>query len=83
MARCIRHEIYDYFKGKRGYEIVELLRKFHKIATEKGRIIAETRDSYKMDDPEHISYHEWSRERRLPGQVRIRIRYRKYVTPLV
>jgi len=59
-----------------------LLKKFHKITKEKGRIIAETRDPYKTDNPDHISYHEWNRKRaRLPGQVRIRIRYKKYVTP--
>ncbi len=59
-----------------------LLRKFHKITTEKGRIIAETRDPYKTDNPDHIAYHEWNKKRgRMAGQVRIRIRYKKYVTP--
>jgi len=59
-----------------------LLRKFYKMTTRKGRIIAETRDPYKTDNPDHLKYHEWNRKRgRMPGQVRIRIRYKKFVTP--
>ncbi len=60
-----------------------LLNRFYKITSEQGRIIAETRDPYKTNNPDHIAYHQWNRKRgRMPGQVRIRrMRYKKYVTP--
>ncbi len=59
-----------------------LLGRFHKITSENGRIIAESRDLYKTERREHLEYHELNRKRgRIPGQVRIRVRYRKYVTP--
>ena len=58
------------------------LKRFRAITTERGRIIAETLDPYRTDNPDHLSYHEFNRKRgRMPGQVRIRIRYRKYKTP--
>lgn len=59
-----------------------LLKKFRNITTERGRIIAETRDPYQTRIPEHLEYHDFNRRRnRMPGQLRIRIRYKKYVTP--
>lgn len=60
----------------------KLLRKFNKITSENGRIIAVTNDVYKTDTPEHLSYHELNRKGgRMPGQIRLRIRYKKYATP--
>jgi len=59
-----------------------LLQKFRKITNEAAIIIAEIRDPYKTDVPEHLEYHELNRKRgRMAGQVRIRIRYKRYVTP--
>jgi len=59
-----------------------LLRRFHKITSPQARIIAETRDPYGTDLPEHLGYHEFNRKRgRMPGQLRIRVRYKKYVSP--
>jgi SAM-dependent methyltransferase len=59
-----------------------LLKKFKSVTSERGRILAETRDPSTTDLPEHLEYHEFNRKRgRLPGQVRIRMRYRKYVSP--
>lgn len=59
-----------------------LLKRFNKITSGTGRIIAETRDPYYTELPEHLEYHEFNRKRgRMSGQVRIRIRYKKYVTP--
>jgi hypothetical protein len=47
-----------------------------------GRIIAQTRDPYQTDNPDHLAYHQRNLERgRMAGQVRIRVRYRKYVSP--
>ena len=48
----------------------------------KARIIAETRNPYNTDFPEHLEYHKFNRKRgRMSGQLRIRVRYKKYVTP--
>jgi len=59
-----------------------LLRRLHKITSPQARIIAETRDPYGTDLPEHLVYHELNRKRgRMPGQLRIRVRYKKYVSP--
>ena len=59
-----------------------LLRRLHRMTASKARILAESVDPYKTDDPAHLKYHEVNRSRRkLPGQLRIRVRYRKYVTP--
>lgn len=59
-----------------------LLGKLHKITSGDGRIIAETTDPYETKLLEHLEYHEFNRKRgRMPGQVRIRVRYKKYVTP--
>ncbi len=59
-----------------------LLRKFRNITTENAIIIAETRDPYQTQVPEHLEYHEFNKRRkRMPGQIRIRIRYKKYVIP--
>lgn len=59
-----------------------LLRKFKRITSENGRILAETRDPYQTDIPEHLEYQELNRKRgRMPGQLKLRVRYKKYVTP--
>jgi SAM-dependent methyltransferase len=54
-----------------------LLRRFRTLTTGGGRIIAESMDPSKTENPDHLAYHERNRRRgRLPGQVRMRIRYR-------
>jgi hypothetical protein len=59
-----------------------LLQKFHRMTGAAGRIIAQTRDPYQTDNPDHLAYHQRNLERgRMAGQVRIRVRYRKYVSP--
>src|SRR5216684_9294086 len=60
-----------------------LLRRFLKIMNPKGRIIAESLEIYKRPvDPSHRRYHLRNiRLGRMPGQVRIRIRYRNLATP--
>ncbi len=59
-----------------------LLGKFENIATEDASIIAETRDPYQTSLKEHLEYHQLNRKRnRMPGQLRIRVRYKRYVTP--
>ncbi|MEA3399481.1 MAG: hypothetical protein U9R00_03170 [Patescibacteria group bacterium] len=56
-----------------------LLKKFHKITSSNALILAESNDIYKTDDPAHLSYHKFNKKRgRMPGQLRIRIRFKKY-----
>ena len=58
-----------------------LLKRFHKITHQEARIIAETRDPYDTTEPFHLKYHEFNKRRgRMPGQLRIRIRYKKYAS---
>ena len=59
-----------------------LLTRFHKITSDRARIIAETLDPYKNNEPAHFEYHKLNRKKgRMPGQVRLRVRYKKYATP--
>ena len=60
-----------------------LLRRFLNMMNPKGRIIAESLDIYKPPvDPAHRRYHLMNKRRgRMPGQVKIRIRYRSLATP--
>ncbi|HET8678842.1 MAG TPA: class I SAM-dependent methyltransferase [bacterium] len=58
-----------------------LLRRLHHSTAQNARIIAESRDPYRTTEPFHLEYHRFNRRRgRMAGQVRIRIRYRKYAT---
>jgi hypothetical protein len=58
-----------------------LLRRLYGMTSQNARIIAESRD-YSVQVGEHRSYHLRNRRRgRLPGQLRIRVRYRSYTTP--
>ncbi|MHA2358110.1 MAG: class I SAM-dependent methyltransferase [Candidatus Heimdallarchaeaceae archaeon] len=60
----------------------KMLRRFCKITSKDGLIIAETRDPYQTDNPAHLDYQELNRERgRMSGQIRIRVRFNKYTTP--
>ncbi len=59
-----------------------LLRRFHCMTSARARIVAESVDPYQTDNPDHLQYHQQNRARgRAAGQVRIRVRYRKYVNP--
>lgn len=57
-----------------------ILKKFHDISSGKALIIASCNDPYKTDKPEHLEYHEFNKKRgRMPGQVRIRVRFKKFI----
>lgn len=59
-----------------------LLKRFHGMTSDRGRIIAETLDPYRTTVPEHRMYHRRNRKRgRMAGQVRIRCRYKTRATP--
>ncbi len=58
-----------------------LLKRFHKMTSKKALIIADTRDPYKTKNPDHLKYQEFNRKRgRMSGQLRIRIRFKRYAT---
>ena len=58
-----------------------LLNKFHRMTSENALIIADTRDPYKTDNPDHLEYHKLNKKKgRMAGQVRIRIRFQNYVS---
>ena len=59
-----------------------LLRKFYRMTSRNARILAESIDPHRTNDPAHLEYQKFNRSRgRMPGQLKIRVRYRKYVTP--
>lgn len=60
----------------------KMLNKFKTVTTTSGRIIAESRDPYQTTVPEHLEYQKFNKKRgRMPGQLKLRVRYKKYVTP--
>lgn len=59
-----------------------ILAKLNKITSGHARIIATTNDVYQTEDPDHLSYHEYNRNHgRMGGQLKTRVRYKKYSTP--
>jgi SAM-dependent methyltransferase len=57
-----------------------LLKKLYRMTSKNALIIAFTRDTYKTDNVDHLEYHRRNKKRgRMAGQLRIRIRFRKYV----
>jgi len=58
-----------------------LLKEFHQITTLNAFIIAESMNPYKTDDAVALSYHRLNRNRgRMAGQLKIRIRFRNYIS---
>ena len=61
-----------------------LLKRFHGMTSEAARIIAQTRDPYQTGVREHLEYHAHNRKRgKMSGEARIRVRYKRYVTPWI
>ena len=59
-----------------------LLRRFAAMTSGTAKIIAETMDPYETTDPGHLTYHQFNRDRgRMSGQLKLRVRYKKYATP--
>jgi SAM-dependent methyltransferase len=57
-----------------------LLKKLHRATSPDALIIAMTRDPYTTVDPAHAAYHKLNRKRgRMPGQLRIRVRYKNII----
>jgi hypothetical protein len=58
-----------------------LLRRFHRLTSPQGRIVAESRDPHRTTDPFHLALHAANRrEGRMAGAIRVRVRYRGYCT---
>jgi hypothetical protein len=59
-----------------------MLRRLHKLTTERGRIVATSNDAHATSAADHVAYHRRNRSRgRLAGQLRLRLRYRRCRTP--
>ena len=57
--------------------IIKMLKDLHQITSTDAIILASSRDPEITDDPAHLKYHEWNRERQRPvGLVRIRLKYK-------
>ena len=58
-----------------------LLERFALVTTPRGRIVAETFNPHALDDPVQQKYRERNLRRgRMPGQLRVRVRYRDLAT---
>ncbi len=61
-----------------------LLKRLYKITSAKGRILASSADPCAGDDPDHLAYHAANRAKgKMPGQLRIRVRYKRFATPWI
>lgn len=59
-----------------------LLRRFKSFTRPGSILIAESLNVYRTDDPDHLSYLAENRKRgRMSGQIRMRGRYKRFVTP--
>jgi 2-polyprenyl-3-methyl-5-hydroxy-6-metoxy-1,4-benzoquinol methylase len=59
-----------------------LLRRLHALTSPGARIVAESINVYQTKDPDHLRYQRFNRRRgRMSGQLRLRVRYRRYYTP--
>lgn len=57
-----------------------LLKYIYKITKPQALILAESNDVYKINDLAHLSYHVLNKKRgRMPGQLRIRVRFKKFI----
>lgn len=58
-----------------------LLRRFCRMTSEDALIIAGTNDIYNTDNPAHLRYQKFNRERgRMSGQIRMRLRFKEYTS---
>ena len=61
-----------------------LLKKIYGLTTREGRIVARIRNPYVTVLPEFLELHELNRQQgKMAGEMRLRIRYKRYVTPWI
>ncbi|MFX1562394.1 MAG: class I SAM-dependent methyltransferase [Promethearchaeota archaeon] len=59
----------------------KLLKKLQLITSRNALIIAETRDPYKTNDPVYLEYYKLNKRKgRMSGQLKCRVRFRKFAT---
>ncbi|HEY7197179.1 MAG TPA: class I SAM-dependent methyltransferase [Gaiellaceae bacterium] len=59
-----------------------LLRRLHRLTSDRGRIVAQSADWSETEDPVHKANHRRNRKLgRMPGQNRLRVRHRLLATP--
>lgn len=62
-------------------QTLSMLRTLHKITTSNAIILAGSVDAVNTSNEDHLKYHEMNRSKnRPPGLVRIRVKYKEYVT---
>ncbi len=60
----------------------QILRRLYRLTSEKGRVVTTSGDPTISNDADHLAYHAANRANgRLPGEMRIRVRYKRYSTP--
>ena len=65
-------------RGKR------IFKQLHKVTSDRGRIVTTSSDPTVGNDPDHLAYHAANRAKgKLPGELRIRVRYKRYSTPWI
>lgn len=59
-----------------------ILKNLHAITSQDAILLAESNDRAQTREPAHLAYQKWNQERgRMPGQLRLRVRFKKFVTP--
>ena len=59
-----------------------ILKRMHKAVAPGGKLIGDILDPYETDDPDHLAYHAQNRSKgRMSGQIRMRVRYKRYKSP--
>ncbi len=57
-------------------KVIRMLKDIHRITRNDAVILAESRNPLITDNPQHLKYHQWNRERgKPPGLAKIRLRY--------
>jgi SAM-dependent methyltransferase len=68
------------FGGAR--QAARILKKVHRITSPNALIIASSANPYRIKDPDHLAYHKLNKKRgRMPGQLRLRVRFAKTIGP--
>jgi SAM-dependent methyltransferase len=59
-----------------------LLKQLHRITRDRAVLLAESLDPHQTSEPAHLEYQRRNRRRgRMPGQIRIRIRFNEWIGP--
>jgi hypothetical protein len=60
----------------------KLLRQLHRVTADRAVLLVQSLDPYRTDEPAHHKYQRLNRRcGRMPGQIRIRIRFHEWIGP--